>query len=662
MHKDGEEVTDIRTALWEILPESAYRPAKHQPSLKVSALAVIASHRFRYTTQLRVCLLRGTPLSRLRSCVYVIISIERLRKLPLQRARREKYLLSMQRYYSSHHTTFRSCGYAIVFCLKLVHKLHVRHTECDPLHTALDTISEALNFKLEQAINSGKCKVLLEVFSSISSLLSIMRFVLDNRRCSLDMAGYRGLSACYYTLKELCRMLSMCKQYIQDCRGSVPSRRVFAKLENVHTIKFLLLDLYKHYQLLVIKFDSFVNSICDPVAQEFAWDHNPPCLPGSFMGHYLQLQAEKDLSQVLADLKQHPRSFWSNFMGSWRKILNAAEDVALRKLLLERLNYPIVGHGNMEYLKRCMYVDKKHIRIVRFLGSGYYGKVEEVLCFGEKYAMKTIKGLQAVEDAQEAVVHARLHHPNIVKLMWYTLNFDSQNSLSLLMDLMITSLEDYIEQEAHSGTPSRLFNAPLVSLDIMMQIAAAMRYLHSQCVMHRDLKAANVLVGTWNPDTFNEGYVHVKVADFGFAKVKQVGSQTQLHSWKVGTGYWRAPEVFWQEHFSSSDSTENVRSSDHCPNYTLSADVYSFAMTCYEIITGKKPFADLLKDGMKPKALKEKIVKSHERPTLPPSLHPGLKDLIERCWDGRPESRPSFGAICQQLDQVRDDFVFGSHH
>ncbi|KAI5081003.1 hypothetical protein GOP47_0004186 [Adiantum capillus-veneris] len=510
---------------------------RHVPSFKVAVLAAIACHRFHRTLWLSRRLLRGTPVSRLRSCVLVIVSLERLRStLPLHRARRTKYLLSMQRYSSSHHNAFRSYGCAIVFCLKLVHKLHERHTQCDPLQIAIDTISEALNFKLEQGINSGKCKVLLEVFSSISSLLVIMRFVLDNLKHPLDMGAYKGLSACYYSLKELCRMLKMCKQYIQDCSGSVPSRQVFAKLENVHTIKFLLLDLYKQYQLLVLKFDGFANSICDTVAKEFAWDCSPPCLPGSFMGHYLQLQAEKDLSEVLAKLKRHPKSLWSILMGSWRNILNPAEDIVLGKLLLERLKYPITEYGDVEYLKGGMFVDKKHIKLVRFLGSGTYGKVEEVLCFGEKYAMKTIKGLRAVEDANEAVIQARLHHPNIVKLMWYTRNFDSQNSLSLLMDLMVTSLEDYIEQQAYSSTRSRLFHFPLVSLNIMMQIAKAMRYLHSQ----------GEACGKPNSTAFVEG------------------------------GYWLL---------------EGTR------------DVYSFAMTCYEIITGRKPFSGFLEDGMKHKLL-----------------------------------------------------------
>eukprot|EP00250_Pteridium_aquilinum_P021957 c25271_g1_i2 orf=372-2480(-) len=663
---------------WDPSPEGQSPPLL--PSMtsrfKITAIAILASLRFRRMILLKVHLVRGTPISRWRACSYAIVSITRLRTtLPQSQARRRKavnHLLSMQRYPSRHVShmlnVLKTYGHAVVFSHRLNSKLHERHLQCSPLNTALETISQMLCFKLDQALNAGKCKVLLHLSSSIASHLNIMRFVLDNFKNPLEMGAYKELSACYYTLKDLCRLLLACKQFIQDCTGFLPSHKVFAKLENIHTVKFILLDLFKCYQLLVVKFEGFVSSICDPLVQEFAWDCKPPSLPGSCMGHYLYLQAEQDLCHVLTRLEKDPKSYWSTFMSSWKNVLNAAEDMALRGLLLARLSYPSVENEEVEFLKKGLCVDKKYIRHVRFLGSGSYGTVDEVLCFGEKYAMKTIKGIRTIEDANEAVIQARLHHPNIVNLMWYTLDFESPDTLSLLMDLMTCSLEDFIEQQIHK-TRGKLFNYPLVPLHIMMQIAKAMVYLHSQDIMHRDLKAANVLVdATSYVDAFNEGYVNVKVADFGLSKVKRMGSQNTMNTRKVGTKYWRAPEVFWEEPAFRTDdlmllsSTEAAgSSSNHSPNYSFSADVYSFAMTCYEIITGKKPFADLLENGMTERVLKERIVKLNERPGLPHDLHPGLKDLIEQCWDGTPENRPTFEAICQRLDEIKDEFVFGSH-
>lgn len=609
--------------------------------------------------KLKARLLKGTPVSRLRACFSAIIAIIRLKiTLALIRARQKQ--CNMLR-------VFRSHAHAVVFSCKLTSTLHQNHIRCSPLNMALDTISQASKVKLDHALNSGKCKVLLQIFSSIESYLKTMRFVLDNIKNPLKMAAFEGLSASYYTLKDLCRLLLMCKQYIEDCTGNLPTRRVFAKLESANTIKFLLLELNKCFQLLTVRFEGFLDTICDPSSREFQWDCKPPTLPGLLMGHYFHLQAEKDLSHVISNLSQHPRTFWASFMTNWMNRLSAAEEgAALRELLSARLKYTVEEGGEMEPLKKGLFVDKKHVKVLKFLGSGSYGKVEEVMCFGEKYAMKTIKGISTIDNTNEAVIQARLHHPNIARLMWYTSNSESPNSFSLLMDLMDTDLESFIveQQQAHSMR-GPLLKYPLVSLRIMLQIAKGMMYLHNRGIMHRDLKAANVLVDrTWSPQAVKEGYINVKVADFGLAKAKakHVGNQT-MNTWKVGTKYWRAPEVFWQEpslsttgELTSNNNTEELESSDHSSNYSFSADVYSFSMTCYEIITGKKPFADSVQTG-----LKKRIVKLHERPSLPHDLHPGLKDLIEQCWDGRPEKRPTFETICQQLEVIKDDLMFGSH-
>lgn len=170
---------------WDPSPEEYEPPPLPSTAsrFKISALTIVAALRFRRMRLMKVRLLRGTPLSRLRSCVYVLISITRLRTtLPLRRARRRQYLLSLQRHPVLHSKymlhAFRSYGRAIVFCHRVVQKLHEKHVQCFPLETALVTISEALNSKLDQAINAGKCKVLLEVFSSsILSHLVIMRVV-----------------------------------------------------------------------------------------------------------------------------------------------------------------------------------------------------------------------------------------------------------------------------------------------------------------------------------------------------------------------------------------------------------------------------------------------------------------------------------------------------
>ena len=65
-------------------------------------------------------------------------------------------------------------------------------------------------------------------------------------------------------------------------------------------------------------------------------------------------------------------------------------------------------------------------------------------------------------------------------------------------------------------------------------------------------------------------------------------------------------------------------------------DVYSFAMTTWQIYTGLFPLADIQI------GLKDRIVTNQERPEYPDSMFPELWDVIEKCWRHNPEERPTF--------------------
>jgi serine/threonine protein kinase len=95
-------------------------------------------------------------------------------------------------------------------------------------------------------------------------------------------------------------------------------------------------------------------------------------------------------------------------------------------------------------------------------------------------------------------------------------------------------------------------------------VALAMSYLHSQtpAIVHKDLKSHNILVDdNWT----------IKVADYGLSSVFNHINNNQY--W-AGAAQWRAPEV-----------------SEH--SYGLSADVYSYGVVIWEMITRKRPFEGL---------------------------------------------------------------------
>ena len=151
----------------------------------------------------------------------------------------------------------------------------------------------------------------------------------------------------------------------------------------------------------------------------------------------------------------------------------------------------------------------------------------------------------------------------------------------------------------------------------MEQIALGMYGLHRHDIVHRDLKAANVLLDTEMGKAWKDpnGFI-CKVSDFECS----VGV--------VGTRFWRAPEIL-----------QAVKSRNFKPElFTKSADVYSYGMTCYEVVTGQIPFEDL-------RASDYDVVIRGERPKLPSDIEPWMRDLITRCWHPDPLERPTFHTI-----------------
>jgi serine/threonine protein kinase len=99
----------------------------------------------------------------------------------------------------------------------------------------------------------------------------------------------------------------------------------------------------------------------------------------------------------------------------------------------------------------------------------------------------------------------------------------------------------------------------------------------------------------------------------------------------VGATRWRAPEVF--------EVQENRE------KYTKSADVYSFSMLCFEVLTGDVPFED------KPLLTLLQSIRDGMRPQLPHAdrCPDYLSALIEKCWATNAVERPQFPIICQLL-------------
>lgn len=270
-------------------------------------------------------------------------------------------------------------------------------------------------------------------------------------------------------------------------------------------------------------------------------------------------------------------------------------------------------------------VGSKEYQVRRRLGSGMQYK--EIQWLGESFAVRHFFG--DIESlSQEISFLSSLSHPHVMHYM-YAFSDEERKECFLVMELMNKDLASYLKEIC---CPRRRVPFPLiVAVDIMLQIARGMEYLHSQKIYHGDLNPANILVRARNSS--QDGYLHVKVAGFGLSTVKNSKGSSNYPC------IWYAPEVLKEQ----EQTVESVS------KYSDKADIYSFAMISFELLTGKIPFEDDHLQGDK----MSRNIRAGERPLFPFPCQKYLTSLTKRCWQADPTQRPSFSSICRVLRYIK---------
>lgn len=300
-------------------------------------------------------------------------------------------------------------------------------------------------------------------------------------------------------------------------------------------------------------------------------------------------------------------------------------------------------------------IDPRQVQFVKKLGSGCFGTVFEVRWLGQSFAQKVFQGIEKESFEKDVAALAGLHHPHVVRLLGTSLD-TYRLRCSLVMELMSEDLGAYIVKRTISHSDQRPFNLP-VAVDVMLQIAEGMKYLHEQGITHGNLKSSNVLV---NPVESSEmakaGYLHVKLTDFGLSKT-MLRSANFSSQRSVGKSVWRAPELYGM-HDSCPDKLE--QSTQKLSNMSRAADVWSFAMVSYEILTGNHPFKwDHPLKEEKLGDLSEGIKYTRTIPQV--DSPPCLSSLIRMCWDADRNRRPTLSEICATLMHIKGCLLIGTH-
>jgi serine/threonine protein kinase len=240
------------------------------------------------------------------------------------------------------------------------------------------------------------------------------------------------------------------------------------------------------------------------------------------------------------------------------------------------------------------------------------------------HARPTAQQVQHFRD--EIAIMRRLLHPHICLYMACSLNPDA---------LMIVT--EYVPR---GDLCALLASNDSLSLCLRMKMATdaalGMSWLHESRprVLHRDLKSKNLLV--------DNAYA-VKVADFGLSQILPDGVDGHDDKQMRGTPLWNAPEVLERNTF------------------TEKADIYSFAICLWELLTRSQPFASYNVSSLE--ELRDIVCVRQQRPRVPPDTLPMLAELLALCWHADPSTRPPFVSIVPQLERVivasavRDQFL-----
>jgi eukaryotic-like serine/threonine-protein kinase len=244
-----------------------------------------------------------------------------------------------------------------------------------------------------------------------------------------------------------------------------------------------------------------------------------------------------------------------------------------------------------------------HYKILEKLGEGGMGVVYKAqdITLDRIVALKFLPAHISIVDEtkarflQEAKAAAALNHPNICTI--HGVEEDAGN-MFIIMELV------------EGGTLSQ--KIPFSNVDnaisVAMQIGEALQEAHAAGIVHRDIKADNIMLTSKG---------QVKVMDFGLAKLKGSLKMTRTSS-TVGTLAYMAPEQI-------QGGEVDARS-----------DIFSFGVLLFEMLTGKTPFR-----GEHEAAMVYSIVNEDPQAIdrLMPDLSPVLVNLIQRCLEKDPNDR-----------------------
>ncbi|KAF7330808.1 Protein kinase domain-containing protein [Mycena venus] len=255
-------------------------------------------------------------------------------------------------------------------------------------------------------------------------------------------------------------------------------------------------------------------------------------------------------------------------------------------------------------------------RMGQQVAGGGFGDIWKGSVGGQTVAVKSMRVFRdddvkasLKKVGREALIWRQLSHPNLLPFFGLYVLDDRPSLISPWMD---------------NGDLNHFLNkTPGVDrVSLIADVAMGLEYLHSEHIVHGDLKAANILV---TPSS------RACIADFGLSSIIDEFSLNltfSSHTGRAGTVRYQAPELLL---------------SSERPN-DFGSDVYGFACVGYEILTRKAPFFEVSNDA----AIILQVIRGGRPSRLEGIAQEDLWLLLDDCWHQQAEKRPTMAAIIKR--------------
>ncbi|PKA62038.1 Serine/threonine-protein kinase HT1 [Apostasia shenzhenica] len=283
-------------------------------------------------------------------------------------------------------------------------------------------------------------------------------------------------------------------------------------------------------------------------------------------------------------------------------------------------------------------IDPTKLLIKGLIARGTFGSVHRGVYDGQDVAVKLLdwgeEGTRTeVEIAslraaftQEVSVWHQLDHPNVTKFMGASLGtaglyIQSENGQIGMPNNVCCVVVEYLPGgtlKTYLIKNHRRKLAFKIVVQLALDLARGLSYLHSKKIVHRDVKTENMLLDRSRT---------LKIADFGVARVEAQNPNDMTG--ETGTLGYMAPEVL------------------NGNPYNRKCDVYSFGICLWEIYCCDMPYPDLTFSE-----ITSAVVRQNLRPEIPRCCPSPLANVMRRCWDACPDKRPEMKEVAAMLEVV----------